>query len=314
MNPQDWTPDNGRISIFLTVDVKYYQHACVVMLSVLENNSGEPLDFYILTDKFVPGEGNKILNLQKTFPNCRIKFVTMDDSHFDGLPTKKWLTVQMYYRMMIPELFPELDRCLYFDSDVLVLGSLRELWNTDFEDNYCAASEDYATNRFNTALKERLGIAPEYTYICSGVLLMNLNKLREENKVPEFFETMRRIAPIQWWPDQDGINVTFMGKIKILDPKYGWCWHDSIERRKTGDYPPPVISHLTMRKPWREANWQKHESHDLYFYYLKKSPWRNRVWYYRISHSFLKTIRFPERVVSKWMKQLGLREFFRRKK
>ena len=44
-----------------------------------------------------------------------------------------------FLRLLIPLLFPELDRALYVDVDTLCLGDITELYNTDFENNYLLA-------------------------------------------------------------------------------------------------------------------------------------------------------------------------------
>ncbi|HJG49227.1 MAG TPA: hypothetical protein K8V09_01035 [Limosilactobacillus ingluviei] len=36
-----------------------------------------------------------------------------------------------YYRILLPNLLPEVDRVLYLDYDTLVLGDLTTLWHSD---------------------------------------------------------------------------------------------------------------------------------------------------------------------------------------
>ena len=55
-------------------------------------------------------------------------------------------------------------------------------------------------------------------YINSGVLLLNLKKIREDNKTKELDEYINNHS--LFYPDQDAINVIFKDKILFLDNKY----------------------------------------------------------------------------------------------
>ena len=64
------------------------------------------------------------------------------------------LTKETYYRYIIPILKPDLERCFYFDSDIIVEDSLNKLWHMDFEDNYVIAAEE--ANSLSVKDAERL--------------------------------------------------------------------------------------------------------------------------------------------------------------
>ena len=46
------------------------------------------------------------------------------------------------FKFFIPELLSGIDRVIYLDSDVLILGDLGELWQTDISDKYAAVVKD----------------------------------------------------------------------------------------------------------------------------------------------------------------------------
>ena len=75
--------------------------------------------------------------------NCTIEYIKIDNSLFINCPINKELpgiTKHTYYRYLISKLKPDLDKCFYFDSDLLVMDSLNEFWNTDLKDNFVAKS------------------------------------------------------------------------------------------------------------------------------------------------------------------------------
>ena len=86
----------------------------------------------------------------------------------------------MYYRLLAPHLLPEkLDRILYLDPDILVINSLRPLWDTNLDGNlFAAASHTGLTEFANDVNRIRLGT--ESDYFNSGVLLMDLSACRKE--------------------------------------------------------------------------------------------------------------------------------------
>lgn len=69
------------------------------------------------------------------------------------------------FKFFMPQIFPELDKILYLDVDILVLGDLSDLYNTDLKNKYIAAVH-------NSNSKQ--------SYNC-GVLLYNLKQWRRHN-------------------------------------------------------------------------------------------------------------------------------------
>ena len=80
-----------------------------------------------------------------------------------------------FLRLLIPILFPNLDRALYVDCDTLCLGSIEELYNSDFENNYLMACRGF--NYSDTQAKE-LGLP---YYVISGMLMFNIPLMNKEN-------------------------------------------------------------------------------------------------------------------------------------
>ena len=58
------------------------------------------------------------------------------------LPCHMHFSEEMYYRLFLPWLLPDCERVLYLDCDILVRGSLSELYDFDLEDNYVGAAHD----------------------------------------------------------------------------------------------------------------------------------------------------------------------------
>ena len=77
-------------------------------------------------------------------------------------------------RFSIGDFFHEYDRALYLDPDIIVTGSISELWNTDLAGRAVAAVPIPGSTR-----PELIGMAVESLYFNAGVMLFDLNAWRQ---------------------------------------------------------------------------------------------------------------------------------------
>ncbi|MDR1477856.1 MAG: glycosyltransferase family 8 protein [Planctomycetaceae bacterium] len=284
------------IPVFFAANVGYYQHLCVAIVSLLENNRSRNFAIYVLTDDENSLENEKIRQLKKLYDNFEITFTEIDRTKLETfyVPIKSHLTVQTYYRCFIPLLFPTLTKAIYLDSDLLIEGDIGKLWETDIEGEgyYLAGVEDLGAK--NIDHKKKLGILENSVYINCGVLLINLAAWRKDDIVEKIIENSCKLGSRAELVDQDVINFTLEGGIKKLDCHFNWSTYDSINApRKLLSHNPVIISHFTTwRKPWYPLNRCHHESAPKYFYYLRKTPYRNFIYRYWMIRSFKFVFRF----------------------
>jgi lipopolysaccharide biosynthesis glycosyltransferase len=109
---------------------------------------------------------------------------------------------------------PDIDKILYFDSDVFFNCDVAEFFNEDITDYDVIGHKDNTIYRRNKKhikyLKQKFNFNGEY--ICSGVLLMNLVSLRNKN-ILDLLLSYRQFNLD--YPDQDMINLAF--KIKLSE-------------------------------------------------------------------------------------------------
>lgn len=146
-------------------------------------------------------------------------FIFVPEELFADFLTTKRYPKEIYYRLAAPYLLPEsLDRVLYMDVDTVVLNSLMDLYQMDFEGNYfmgCINTKSFL-QKFNQV---RLGVDVEkdVPYINTGVLMMNLPLLRENlnfNDVCEFSEKKKQMLIL---PDQDILTALYGEHVKLID-------------------------------------------------------------------------------------------------
>ena len=140
-----------------------------------------------------------------------------------------------YARMALGEILPKsVDRVLSLDSDTLVMDSLHEMYNVEFAENeYVAGVYDCVGQAIQ---KKVLHVPDDLAYCNAGVFLIDLNKWRAENVGQKLLESVLKNADgkhIMYFLEQDLMNLTFYGHLKVLNPRYNMitsvCYFDYDE-------------------------------------------------------------------------------------
>ena len=125
-----------------------------------------------------------------------------------------------FFRLLIPLLFPNLDRALYVDCDTLCLGDISELYNADFENNYIMASRGHFYSDYQA---RELGIP---YYINSGMLMFNIPLMNKENYFEQILNNWKGSLGKQnpFSADETIINWCFHNKIKLVNERWNYCY------------------------------------------------------------------------------------------
>lgn len=251
------------MQIVLASDENYLPFAYVTMHSVLQQRK-EP--YFINFTIMVPERTKPIfINRFWQFENYQITYKEVSDDYFGNLKMNiPHITKPTYYRLIISKLLSDtVTKCLYLDTDIIVLDDLRTLYEMDFEDSYVIGgkcSELIANVARQKKYADYLQISDMNSYVNAGVLLFNLEELRK-NKMSDIFLK----SSTQNWicQDQDVINRCCYGKIKIFDYRYNIYsfafgvnsnWLESTFKKEEIDTAmdkPAIIHYATKEaKPW----------------------------------------------------------------
>lgn len=190
----------------------YLTPAATCILSILKQaTTRDYFHFICLLTEDLPSEMQDTLvklggdKSRFSFLNCKLQGTYVDEVH----------TVAASYRLLLPNLLPEYDKVLYVDCDIISRNNLADLYHTiDLRDSYlagvCTAILDFQERYIRS-----IGCQPG-KYINSGLLLMNLAKLRKDHMVEKFLEAAK-VKGLQF-PDQDALNQVCKGKIINLPP------------------------------------------------------------------------------------------------
>ncbi len=256
------------VNIVFSSDKNYTQLMGVALCSIFENKKhGYDINIHVLDGGILEKDMDKLKILEKKY-HFKINYIKIDTLFFKDFYTEKAFTQAVYYRIMIPKLLPNLKKVLYLDTDTVVIDDIYELYNTNINNYLYAAVED----KNLTENKERyadLKIPLNEKYFNSGVLLINIDKCNEVNATETIIKFINDNKDKLKYVDQDAINATMKYNILCLDQKYNClAFFATPETAKNAK-----IIHYVWKKPW--DYFYKNKLNEKYFYYLKKTPWKN---------------------------------------
>ncbi|WP_029179510.1 glycosyltransferase family 8 protein [Streptococcus suis] len=237
------------MNLAFTVSDSYIDYMGTTLYSIMVHTRKSPVSVYVLTSDISDYSRFKLQKLEDRFYNLIINIVVVDTKQFEELPLNRSHITrpEVYFRMAFASLLPDLDRILYLDSDILAQKDLQPLWETPLDGAYMAAvSEPPSEGGFD--YRRSIGMTDPTYYFNSGVLLMDLKKIREDKIESLLFECGHTIKDKIRLQDQDIINVALEGKIKSLDPIYNYGYMErQANLRKEADI---VLNHYSLEKPW----------------------------------------------------------------
>lgn len=210
------TAETGNIiNICYASSNNYAKYLALSMATVLTSKATDDnIKFYILDGGLTEKDRENLIDLRK-IADFEIEFIKIDKEKFTNCPinTAKYLSIVTYYRLSLPDILQDIDKVLYIDCDTRINGSLKQLFNTDLEGKPLGAAHDVNSRQ----------LCKEYNlndYYNAGVLLLDLNKLREIKFTSEIFDWISQNSAKLKYNDQDAINIFFANRIKTLDPKW----------------------------------------------------------------------------------------------
>ena len=130
----------------------------------------------------------------------------------------KWTegTDCVYYKILLPFIFPDYERMIYLDGDTLIRKDIFEMYNYPFNDNYILGYPFYTGY-----VMKKHGIEKPSHYINGGCLLFNIKKMREDHKDIDLLSLTIKNNSKWGFREQDSINYLFVNNSGFLPLKYG---------------------------------------------------------------------------------------------
>lgn len=242
--------ENKTIPVFFACDENFVKFTAVTINSLIANASKEFFyDIHILCTKISEDKKQKVTKLANN--NFKIYFDDVTNylkSISYRLPIRDYYSKTTYYRLFISEMFPELDKALYLDSDMIVLGDISELYNNDIGENYVGACNEQAmiqTDVYGTYVEQCIGL-DRNKYFNAGMLLINCAQFRKQKILDQFIRLLHEYSFVVT-QDEDYLN--FICKDKVFWIENSWNV-ETYGKIKYSEATSKIIHYLMVGKPW----------------------------------------------------------------
>jgi lipopolysaccharide biosynthesis glycosyltransferase len=251
---------NKEIPIFFSIDDGYIPCLGVAIKSIQENAKDE-FNYHIYVLYTQMSEEN-INNIKTEFAkdNFIIEFYNIEENVKEKAETlsvrlRDYYSNTIYYRLFIQNEFPQYDKALYIDSDIVLVDDIAKLYNRELGDHLLGVVRDGVVEYGPEILREYVKnfvCVPVEQYFNSGVLVMNLKEMRKAKIEERFLYLIDKYNIDTVAPDQDYLNVLCQGRTLMIpeswDKMPDFC----------GGYPDINDLHLIhynmFRKPWHYAD------------------------------------------------------------
>jgi lipopolysaccharide biosynthesis glycosyltransferase len=262
----------NSVPIVFSSDEYFVPYMAAAMQSIMENsNAGQKYTFFVLHRDISTSTINKLKKQIDLFPQFTIDFLNVEQSFTSyGFFIDGHITIETYFRLIIPEVFCEYEKLIYLDGDIICCVDIAELYKFDLGDNLLAASRDmlgicryymyYKTKKLTGT--DIITLQDIDNYFNAGLLIMNIVQFRHTFTVKEIFD----FSLSQKWRchDQDVLNVLCKGRVLFLPLAYNVNQDDhasiylpgNLKKEYLETIKNPKIIHFMgpSKKPWNNIN------------------------------------------------------------
>ena len=265
---------NHNINIVFTTDINYVPFTKVAIKSAIINkNKDSVYNINVLCVDLPNSECKSFENLKAENANIYTKPLKLESiSHIGNYKMEHYVTRADLFKFLMPDIFPELDKILYIDSDVMIQKDLANLYNTDVTDYYLGAVRKFISPTIDVFLFANIFARIEITHYNCGVLLLNLDKLRKDNIKEKLIyaknhDMFRRLQTQQSFNDVIPYKTT-----KHLSPIY-----NAITRISDLDF--YMLNFRSLYKPYLNKIYSTNELFDqavIIHFAGEEKPWNTR--------------------------------------
>lgn len=263
-------------------DDNYLQHCSAMLCSLFENNMDKTIHVHLLTHGLSKESVSFLTELCQRYQND-LTVYDVDETKLEGVKfrEKRPLTKAAYYRILLPELLSQdIEKVLYLDCDIIVLGNIKELYDIELTGLALAACQD--ASPYTNLHRRQLGLDLKGKAFCSGLMVINLDYWRRVGAEEKLLEYSKREREVVYLHDQDSLNYVFKDQWYVLPYKWGIAplsiavldnsqkWFDYSEYA----FEPGVIHYASPAKPWFDV-WTPQRKY--YVKYLDLSGFKGKT-------------------------------------
>ena len=296
---------NGReIPVFFAVDDGYCPFLAVAIQSLIDNSSADNRYLIKILNTDISNE-NKRRIAKYERDNVDIEFVDLNyyiQKVKDKLYTRDYYSKTTYFRLFLPNLYPQYDKVLYLDSDIVILDDIAKLYNIELGTDLVAAAPDdiiQFNEVFQVYAEKVVGVADYRRYFNAGVLLMNLHEMRRFRFQEKFIYSLDRIT-FAVAQDQDYLNRLCKGRVKLIERTWNRM---PIEDSKIRTEDVKLVHYNLAFKPWHFEDILYKE---FFWLYAQETEFFDEI--QSIRESYTEEERFRDNQSNERLKRLAKKE------
>jgi len=266
----------AKINIAYMCDSKYLPYVMTSIDSAITNKSKNThYNIYVIAKDFTNKDIENIKKIEQS--DVKIHIIKAKEKNLNYASLGRFASYKIsLQKLFIAEYLKDIDKVLYLDADTLIQGDLSKLYNTNIKEHYVAAVKDGLMYQFPEHIIE-IGLNWRKFYFNSGVMLLNLKKIRKDNKITDAINYFNNNNEV--FGDQDVLNVVFDKDVKSISYIYN-CnsvyfekespqflsdfYKEEVPQTSREVYNNAIILHFAGHKPWTQ--WFEHS-------YLKPLWW-----------------------------------------
>jgi lipopolysaccharide biosynthesis glycosyltransferase len=288
-----------HIPVIFATDNNYIVPTITAITSLLINKKQDTFYNIVILDDKISDENKKKFVWTQFKDIYELRFIPVNLPDAETTNSRSSWPVAIYAKYFICDLLLEIKKCIWIDSDTIILQDLSELYNTDLK-SYCVGGVKSPDTNYNVATEEHHFLTRNKCFlkcINVGVLLLDLEALRNLGGgnyfLKETLDTIALFPPKTPVTEQDMLNKLLADNILYLPLKYNLyvenvnmparAYYAFCFDRKTIEdaLNSPVIVHYTF-KPWLYTNSDKlyasmyKKYYQIWNDYYKASPLGNQ--------------------------------------
>lgn len=261
--------DGEYVNIVLAADeTYYYPMLCVIKSACANKLPSTKYQFMLLVDDdFTKDREREVNSVLRGYGLPAAKVFNRSSEYLDVEYEADHLSRASCYRLQIPSLLKRTEKCIYLDCDTLVRRDLSEFYDMLEDEDLIVAvlAAAYQLNPSNAKAKaELLGLPNIDTYTNSGVMVMNLERMRQTNIEEVFDDMLDRDFPDI---DQDILNAACFGHVHVAPPVFNVMTKYSFDEDSYESDP-------AVKKVWSLEEWEEARTNPVIVHFADTDkPW-----------------------------------------
>ena len=241
---------NNEINIVMAINEAFIFPTRTTIASIKRNKKEELINIYILHFN-ISNNGINLLESDST-DSVSIKCIKINENDFPDFNICFEFSKEIMIKLFVHKYLPnELTKIVWLDSDLIVLGSLIDLYNYEINNNYYVAYEDQIIKK---EYLEFIGFNQNYKYLNVGVMLINLKEIRNDSKFEDNIKNcLNENYNIFSFTEQDLINTLYINKSVVIG--YPHRFNRFVDKVHSNQISKESISILHYQgfhqKPWK---------------------------------------------------------------